>query len=85
MSELLVDSPENSDLEFKMMQRVDDVIAKAVRANNPHYAARQMQTLIEAQQLVGKTLAKFLYEMRNAWTQFTLSSQESFTEFAAGS
>ena len=71
--------------ETSMLDRVDSIISKAIESDDPHYAAQQMQILLSAQQLVGKTLAKFLFLLKYSWGKFSLSKQESFNEFIVGS
>lgn len=73
------------DYESTLMNKVDSIVDQAIEDDNPFAVTKQMQVLIDARQLVGKALAKFLFRMETSWAEFSLSTQETYIDFMRSS
>lgn len=59
---------------------VDDLMQTALDKDDPYIVLVEIKKLLDARELVGKTLAKSLYMLHQQWYIFTLSNQESFND-----
>ena len=66
--------------ELTLFDQIEKSINESIDADDPYIALGHMKRLLEAQQLIGKGLAKFLYLMHSHWESFSLSKQEGFND-----
>ena len=59
---------------------VDTLMQDALDRDDPYVVLVEVRKLLDAKELVGKTLAKSLYLLHQSWYNFSLSGQESFND-----
>ena len=64
----------------EILNKVDDVMEKAVRENDPEIAGEYMRALLGVSQISGLSFAKFLYTMKFQWSNF--NRRDSFHDWA---
>ena len=69
-----------NDIVVSPLNLVDDLIQDALSQDDPFVVISEIKKLLDARELVGKTLAKALYVLHQNWYSFSLSEQEPFND-----